>query len=149
MASLIVAAGILTYDKVKTTRQKRRDRKEGNAQRFSELEKDNAARMARLQPQGYAPPSTPLSAERSVGRGEAVDPFADGPGRESFGDGGSMRERGSEEEERMAGSGRAGVRDEPPAYGSLVREEAPRKRGLKGMFGRGKEGGGVGDGVVR
>ncbi|MCJ1258172.1 hypothetical protein MMC24_006003 [Lignoscripta atroalba] len=49
MASLIFAAGALTYDKVKTTRAKRRARKESNQARFSELEKDNAERMSRFQ----------------------------------------------------------------------------------------------------
>ncbi|MCJ1421547.1 hypothetical protein MMC32_007911 [Xylographa parallela] len=150
MASLLLAAGVLTYDKVKTTRQKRRARKEDNAVRFSELEKDNAARMARLEPLGYEPPSTPLSAERRTERGEVTDPFGDGAvvgdgeGRGSIGERGSLRERGSEEEERIVGSGE---RDGPPAYGSLVQEGTRRRKGLKGIFGRGKGGGG--DGVVR
>ncbi|MCJ1319531.1 hypothetical protein MMC15_004867 [Xylographa vitiligo] len=151
MASLLLAAGVLTYDKVKTTRQKRRARKDDNAQRFSELEKDNAARMARLQPQGYEPPSTPLSAERlGAERGterRVEDPFADVEGRGSVGERGSVEDRRSVEEERMVGSGMA---DEPPAYGSLVQEDNTRRRkGLKGIFGRGKGGAGAGDGVVR
>ncbi|MCJ1394655.1 hypothetical protein MMC18_007535 [Xylographa bjoerkii] len=157
MASLLLAAGVLTYDKVKTTRQKRRARKEDNAQRFSELEKDNAERMARLHPQAYDPPTTPLSAERRTPRGEA-DPFRDsvdvgGMGeRRGSGEGrGSVEGRGSEEE-RMVGNGMPGggvVGGRPPAYGSLVHEEGPRRRRLKGIFGRKGEKRGAGDGVVR
>ena len=70
MASLIIAAGVFGYDRsasrfppaphpdlhshsAQKIRTKRRVRKEQTAARFSELEKDNATRMARLQSQGY------------------------------------------------------------------------------------------------
>ncbi|KAG6997617.1 hypothetical protein G7Y79_00039g075790 [Physcia stellaris] len=49
MASLILAAGVFTYERVQKTRTKRKARKAETAARFSELEKDNAERMSRLQ----------------------------------------------------------------------------------------------------
>ena len=40
MASLLLAGGALAYDRVQKTREKRRAKKENNASRFSELEKE-------------------------------------------------------------------------------------------------------------
>ncbi|KAL8872415.1 MAG: hypothetical protein Q9174_001947 [Haloplaca sp. 1 TL-2023] len=48
MASLLVFGGMLAYDKVKETRQKRRASK-NNSKDFSALEKQNADRIAALQ----------------------------------------------------------------------------------------------------
>ena len=50
MASLLLYAGALTYDKVQKSRQKKRDaRSNVNNIRYSELEKDHAAHLARTQ----------------------------------------------------------------------------------------------------
>lgn len=49
MASLILAGGVLAYEKVQASRAKRTERKAHNAARFSELEAENAARLRRLQ----------------------------------------------------------------------------------------------------
>ena len=46
MASLIIGAGVLAYDRVKTAKEKK---KAYNSERFSELEKVNAERIANLQ----------------------------------------------------------------------------------------------------
>lgn len=48
MASLIFGAGVLAYDAAHKKIQKRRATKARHDARFSELEKDNAARIARL-----------------------------------------------------------------------------------------------------
>ena len=49
MASILVAAGVLSYESIKKSRAKRTERKAFNETRFSELERDNAARIAQLQ----------------------------------------------------------------------------------------------------
>ncbi|KAL9068453.1 MAG: hypothetical protein Q9161_006204 [Pseudevernia consocians] len=49
MASILVAATILSYDSIKKSRAKRAEKKAWNHTRFSELERDNAARIAQLQ----------------------------------------------------------------------------------------------------
>ena len=49
MASLILAAGALTYDKVQKSREKKRARKDNNSLRYSELEKDHAEHLGRRQ----------------------------------------------------------------------------------------------------
>ena len=49
MASLLFAAGVLSYDQIKKSTQKRRAKKAQNTTSFSELERENAARIAHLQ----------------------------------------------------------------------------------------------------
>lgn len=50
MASLILAAGALTYDKVQKSREKKRAAREDHNQlRYSELEKDHAEHLARTE----------------------------------------------------------------------------------------------------
>lgn len=49
MASILFAAGLLSYDSIKKSRAKRAERKAFNTTRFSELERENAARIAQLQ----------------------------------------------------------------------------------------------------
>ena len=51
MASILLAAGILSYESVKKTRAKRAEKRASHTSRFSELERENAARIARLQGQ--------------------------------------------------------------------------------------------------
>lgn len=46
MASLIIGAGYLAYDRVKQAKEKK---KSHNAERYAELEKENSARIANLQ----------------------------------------------------------------------------------------------------
>ncbi|KAL6720477.1 hypothetical protein ACLMJK_002400 [Lecanora helva] len=49
MASLLVAAGVISYDQIKKSTQKRRAKKVRDSPRFAELERENAARIAHLQ----------------------------------------------------------------------------------------------------
>ena len=49
MASLLFAAGVLSYDQIKKSNQKRRAKKARDNTSFSELERENAARIAHLQ----------------------------------------------------------------------------------------------------
>ena len=49
MASILFAAGILSYESIKKSRAKRAEKRAFNSSRFSELERDNAARIAQLQ----------------------------------------------------------------------------------------------------
>ena len=49
MASLLLGVGVLTYDQIKKQKAKRTAKKEHNSARFSELEAENARRIAALQ----------------------------------------------------------------------------------------------------
>ena len=49
MASLLLTVGVLSYDQIKKQKAKRAAKKEHNSARFSELEADNARRIAGLQ----------------------------------------------------------------------------------------------------
>ncbi|CAF9937622.1 MAG: hypothetical protein HETSPECPRED_000596 [Heterodermia speciosa] len=114
MASLLVAAGVLTYDRqvatpifqylaIQKTRTKRRERKEENAARFSELEKDNAQRMAWLQNR-----STPAQ-----GSDEAI----------------AKGRQGSSSSEQSRRSSLAEEGPPPPAYEEAVRDRMASKGG--------------------
>lgn len=48
MASILFAAGLLSYESIKKARAKRAGKKAFNSSRFSELERENAARIAQL-----------------------------------------------------------------------------------------------------
>ncbi|MCJ1485151.1 hypothetical protein MMC06_005324 [Schaereria dolodes] len=86
MASLIIAAGALTYDKVKSTRAKRLAAKESAAARFSELEKENAERISRLHSIPDPPPSSssspPFSAPPTTNTHSNTHTHASLPSRE-------------------------------------------------------------------
>ncbi|MCJ1251725.1 hypothetical protein MMC30_008962 [Trapelia coarctata] len=133
MASLILGLGALTYDKVKTSREKRRARKESNAARFAELEKENAERMARLHPKRTEEERVRASEEGKRGREskEGERERSSGEGREGS-EGGDGRGRDT-------GGGEGG---RPPAYESLVMEG---KGGSRGFWKKGDKG----EGVVR
>ncbi|MCJ1475513.1 hypothetical protein MMC13_004176 [Lambiella insularis] len=141
MASLLFAAGILTYDKVKTTREKRRARKEDTALSFSELEKENAERMARLHPDSYQPPAELYARSQASDAADRTRRISANPLRDSTEE---VRERSSTEMDRRL-SEDAG--DRPPEYEALVREDRGKTKSFKGAFGR--KGKRVGDGVVR
>lgn len=49
MASILFAAGIFSYESIKKSRAKRAEKKAFNTSRFSELERENAARIAQIQ----------------------------------------------------------------------------------------------------
>lgn len=49
MASLLIGATVLSYDAIKKSNQKRRARKTHNNERYADLERSNAARIAHLQ----------------------------------------------------------------------------------------------------
>lgn len=51
MASILIGAGILSYESIKKSRAKRAQKKAFNTTRFSELERENASRIAHLQGQ--------------------------------------------------------------------------------------------------
>lgn len=99
--------------RVKTTRQKRRDRKAATNERFSELEKDNAARMARLQDQNCTQTQEKGGERREIG-GERVR-----SGLGDWQDDGVLRRRGSGGSLRSYKGEEGG--DQPPRYEEAVR----------------------------
>ncbi|MCJ1358998.1 MAG: hypothetical protein MMC33_008998 [Icmadophila ericetorum] len=142
MASLLIGAGVLAYDKVQSTRQKRKEAKMmHNQTRFDELERENRGRLERLNGRNgngtaeqtyYAPP--PVETRRresrtSVGGEEEAPPPA--------------------YEDIVQGTGRTGGNStealRPPEIGAAADGER-RKR--KNLFGRRRRST-AGEGVIR
>ncbi|KAI9871034.1 MAG: hypothetical protein M1830_003517 [Pleopsidium flavum] len=150
MASLIAAAGFLTYEKIRTAREKKRAKKAHNASRYSELEKDTMTEKGGRDECGVG-----------ESKGERTDRNARNARRRSAsGSRGSSRGSSREdlsltltERERERGTGRERERgrrvageeeDAPPAYESITEDKGGRRFGFKG------KGAGIGgDGIVR
>lgn len=105
MASLILAGGVLAYEKVQASRAKRAEEKAHKAAWFSELEAENAARLKRLQEKTCFCDSSDWDARRGGGcplHGGGVG----GSGREEEGRrdvGDNLMRRESEVEREGAG----------------------------------------------
>lgn len=114
MASLLFAAGVLSYDAIKKQSHKRRARKAHQSTSFADLERDNAARIANLQ-------STSCFCQRSDWRGGGCEQHGYVP---AAGEPGGPPLYSREEEEAPAyeeGEERAGERARrrqtmPPEY---------------------------------
>lgn len=168
MAALLLGAGALAYDQIQKTRSKRRARLAHNDARFSELEKENDVRVARVQSVQRC--TCREGGERVVGEGgrctrcggvvvggkaEEAPAYCevDGQvGRGVLGEG----ERERDYMPRGVAEGGSGVDGEEKARINEVRREGGKKKGGLGKFFRGRKGrgmdgvGSVGsDGVVR
>ncbi|KAI9721232.1 MAG: hypothetical protein M1812_002393 [Candelaria pacifica] len=127
MASLIIAAGALTYDRIQTHRAQKAQKKEYNQARFAELQKDNEERVSKL------PTTAPTTAPTNPSVVTTTD-------REyNTVDAEQQRRRSLEEVEERINS------VEPPTYNSLsdgkMGTVGKEKRGFKGFLKREKEGG--------
>ena len=171
MASLLIGAGVLAYDKVQTSRQKRKEAKMAhNQSRFEELERENRERVGRLnggyggsthqqqqqQQSFYAPPAEPrlrrresrTSTHSPVGAGAIADPAAEEAPPPAYED--VVRGAAQSHSRRAGGNSTEAVR--APEIGGGGRgvgvDRGTRRR--KSFFGRIRRGTWTeGDGVVR
>lgn len=167
MASLLIGAGVLAYDKVQSSRQKKKEAKMAhNQNRFEELERENRERVGRLngghggtaqqqQQSFYAAPAEPRLMRResrtsthslaSAAADAAVAEEAPPPAYEDV-----VQGAGQSHSRRLGGNSTEAVRaPEIGGGGGAAGVDRWAKRG-KSFFGRRRRGTGTeGDGVVR
>ncbi|KAI9701262.1 MAG: hypothetical protein M1836_001932 [Candelina mexicana] len=121
MASLLIAAGALTYDKIQTHRAQKIQKKEHNKARFAELQQENAKRVARL-PSSTSDPSNESDHRDCISTEQApIDP----PAYTSLGE-------DDDDESRLSGVDGGGE--------GKIRKERQKHNGFKKLLKREKEG---------
>ncbi|KAM0798844.1 hypothetical protein BDR22DRAFT_890962 [Usnea florida] len=121
MASILFAAGVLSYESIKKSRAKRAEKKAFNDSRFSQLERDNAARIAQLQ-------GTTCFCQTSDWRGGGCEthgyvPAAGQPGGPPAPEYTEVDESGGVGAVGSSGGGRRG-RDDAPPYEDVSERDA-------------------------
>ncbi|KAI9760487.1 MAG: hypothetical protein M1835_000155 [Candelina submexicana] len=129
MASLLIAAGALTYDKIQTHRAQKIQKKEHNKARFAELQQENAKRVARLS-SSISDPSNNSDHHRDYSStGQAP---RDPPAYSNLDD-------NDDDESRLSGVDDGGVGGRC-GEGKSRKERQKQKKGFKKLLKREKEG---------